>query len=135
MVTLLAPLSILLVERDPHVRQLAKHFLSDEGHEVETATDGLEAIVKVRLRRPDLLITEILVPKLDGLALCRQLKADPETRSIYVLVLSILAAAARSKEAGADGFMLKPLAQSRLIAMVQELATQRSARQHAQESR
>lgn len=48
MVTLLAPLSILLVERDPHVRQLAKHFLSDEGHEVETATDGLEAIVKVR---------------------------------------------------------------------------------------
>lgn len=135
MVTWLPPLSILLVERDPHVRQLAKHFLSEEGHEVETAIDGLEAIAKVRLRRPDLLITEILVPKLDGLALCRQLKAHPETRSIHILVFSILAAGARSREAGADGFLLKPLAQSQLVAMVQELATQRSAHQQAQESR
>ncbi len=117
------------------MRQLAKHFLAEEGHEVETAIDGLEAIAKVRLRRPDLLITEILVPKLDGLALCRQLKADPETRSIHVLVLSILAAGARSKEAGADSFMLKPLAQDRLVAMVQELATQRTAHQPAQEYR
>lgn len=110
------------------------HFLSEIGHVVETATDGQEALVKVQRQRPDLVITEILVPKLDGLALCRRLKSNPETRSIPVLVLSILAAGARSKEAGADGFMLKPLAQHRLIAMVQELVPQRSDRQYVQES-
>jgi two-component system response regulator MprA len=129
----LPALTILLVERDPHLRKLVAHFLSTAGHVVETVVDGQEALVSVQRTRPDLVITEILVPKIDGLALCRQLKANPETRHIPVLVLSILAAGARSKEAGADGFMLKPLAQHRLIAMVQELVTQRSDRQYVQE--
>jgi CheY-like chemotaxis protein len=66
------------------------------------------------------------VPKLDGLALCRQLKANPETRDVLVLVQTILAASARANEAGADGFLLKPLARHRLIAMVQELVEKRS---------
>jgi CheY-like chemotaxis protein len=126
----LPALTILLVERDPHLSKLATHFLSGAGHVVETAADGQEALATMQRSRPDLVITEILVPKLDGLALCRQLKANPETRPIPVLVLSILAAGARSKEAGADGFLLKPIAQHRLIAMVQELVTQRSDRQH-----
>ncbi len=128
-------LIILLVERDPHVRALATHFLVEAGHTVEHASDGQDALVKVGLRAPDLVITEILVPRLDGLALCRQLKNLHEARPILVLVLSILAAAARSKEAGADGFLLKPLSQHRLVAMVRDLASHRSPaeRPHLQE--
>jgi len=117
---------VLLVERDPHVAALATHFLDAAGHVVEVATDGQEALAKVRLRTPDLVITEILVPKLDGLAICRQLKATPGTRHVPIIVLSILAAGTRAKEAGADGFLLKPLSQHRLIAMVQSLVEKRS---------
>jgi two-component system response regulator MprA len=131
----LQTLDILFVERDPHVRALGAQFLEDAGHRVELALDGQEALEKIRAHKPDLVLCEILVPKLDGLALCRQVKANPETRQTLVLVLSILAASARSNEAGADGFLLKPLAQHRLIAMVQDLVEKRSphARQQVQE--
>jgi CheY-like chemotaxis protein len=120
-------LTILLVERDPHVRALAAHFLGEAGHRVELASDGEHALEQARTLKPDLVMCEILVPKLDGLALCRQLKANPETRRILVLVVSILAAGARANDAGADGFLLKPLAQHRLIAMVQGLIEKRSS--------
>jgi CheY-like chemotaxis protein len=131
----LQTLDILFVERDPHVRALGAQFLKEAGHRIELALDGQEALEKIRAHKPDLVICEILVPKLDGLALCRQVKANPETRQTLVLVLSILAASARSNEAGADGFLLKPLAQHRLIAMVQDLVEKRSpsARQQVQE--
>lgn len=128
-------LDILFVERDPHVRALGTEFLAAAGHRVELAQDGQEALEKIRAHKPDLVLCEILVPKLDGLALCRQLKANPETRDVLVLVQTILAASARASEAGADGFLLKPLAQHRLIAMVQDLVEKRSpsARLHVQE--
>jgi CheY-like chemotaxis protein len=125
-VTGLHTLHILFVERDPHVRALGTQFLVDAGHRVELALDGQEALEKIRARKPDLVVCEILVPKLDGLALCRQLKANPETRDVLVLVQTILAASARANEAGADGFLLKPLARHRLIAMVQDLVEKRS---------
>jgi len=131
----LRPLDILFVERDPHVRALGMQFLADAGHRVELAADGQEALDKIQVHKPDLVLCEILVAKVDGLALCRQLKASPETREVLVLVLSILAASARANEAGADGFLLKPLAEHRLIAMVQALAAKRSpnGRTQAQE--
>ncbi|MEO6774807.1 MAG: response regulator [Kofleriaceae bacterium] len=134
-VTGLYTLDILFVERDPHVRALGTEFLAAAGHRVELAQDGQEALEKIRAHKPDLVLCEILVPKLDGLALCRQLKANPETRDVLVLVQTILAASARASEAGADGFLLKPLAQHRLIAMVQDLVEKRSpsARLHVQE--
>jgi CheY-like chemotaxis protein len=55
------------------------------------------------------------VPKLDGLALCRLLKEDPETRGIMVLIFSILTASARARDAGADAFLRKPLAEQKLV--------------------
>jgi CheY-like chemotaxis protein len=120
-------LNILIVERDRHVRALAAHFLGEAGHRVEVVSDGVEALAHARTLKPDLLVSEILVPKLDGLALCRQLKSDPETAHILVLIVSILAANARVADAGADGFLLKPLAQQRLVGMVEELIDKRSA--------
>ncbi|HSR98418.1 MAG TPA: response regulator [Kofleriaceae bacterium] len=120
------PLTVVVVERDPHARALLSRFLAQAGHRVELAMDGKEAAAMVRAHHADLLVCEILVPKLDGLSLCRQLKANPETRHVLVLVLTILAASTRAREAGADGFMMKPLAQHRLIAMVQELVNKRS---------
>jgi DNA-binding response OmpR family regulator len=71
--------------------------------------------------RPAIVITEILVPKLDGLALCRRLKAEAETRGTAVLIFSLLAAEGRARDAGADAFLGKPLAAERLTDTVRRL--------------
>jgi DNA-binding response OmpR family regulator len=112
---------ILVVERDPHVRDLEAYFLHEAGFVVEFATDGPAALALARRLVPDIVITEILVPKMDGLALCRTLKGDAATAHVRVLVFSILAAAARAREAGADAFLMKPLAEKRLVDTVREL--------------
>ncbi|HEX2167828.1 MAG TPA: response regulator, partial [Longimicrobiales bacterium] len=99
---------ILVVERDPHIRELEAFFLNEAGYAVEFTDDGPSALALAREMRPELVITEVLVPKLDGLALCRELKRDPATAGIMVLIFSILAASTRAREAGADAFLMKP---------------------------
>jgi DNA-binding response OmpR family regulator len=123
-----AKLLILAVERDPHIRELEAHYLNGAGFAVEFAHDGNAALAQARALHPDLVITEILVPHLDGLSLCRRLKSAPETANISVLVLSILASRARALEAGADAFLMKPLAEHRLLTTVQELLEHRMLR-------
>lgn len=112
---------ILVVERDPHVRELEAHFLGRAGYVAHFAEDGQAALDLARELLPDILVTEILVPKLDGLSLCRAIKSDPGTRHIAVLIFSILSATVRAKEAGADAFLSKPLAEVRLVEMMQRL--------------
>ncbi|MEX1184845.1 MAG: response regulator [Gemmatimonadota bacterium] len=116
---------ILVVERDPHVRELEAYFLNEAGYAVEFTDDGPSALERARRLKPDIVITEVLVPRLDGLALCRQLKADPATRDIAVLIFSILAAGTRAHEAGADAFLMKPLAEHRLVDTVRQLLAKR----------
>lgn len=119
-------LLVLVVERDPQIRELEAYFLEQAGYSIEFAADGQAALEQARKLLPDIIITEILVPKLDGLALCRQIKADPATRGISVLVFSILTANQRAKEAGADAFLTKPLAEHRMLSMVRSLLAQRA---------
>ena len=116
---------ILVVDRDPHVRELEAHFLDKAGFTVVFAQDGIDALEHARRVIPDIVITEILVPGLDGLALCRQLKGEPRTRAISVLVFSILSAAHRAHEAGADAYLRKPLADRLLVDTVQQLLAER----------
>lgn len=91
------------------------------------ASDGEEALALARSERPVLIITEILVPRIDGLALCRSVKGDPELKDSSVLVFSILSAAVRAQEAGADAFLRKPLAEHSLLEAVQRLLAAREA--------
>lgn len=112
---------ILVVERDPHVRDLEEYFLNEAGYEVEFALDGVAALARARTILPQIIVTEILVPKLNGLALCRAVKEDPALRSTAVLIFSILSAEARAHEAGADAFLMKPLADRRLVETVRAL--------------
>jgi CheY-like chemotaxis protein len=112
---------ILCVERDPHVRELEAFFLDQGGFVVHFAADGAEALELARSLKPAIVITEILVPELDGLALCHKLKTTPETRHIPVVVFSVLAAEARAKEAGAEAFLRKPLAEHRLMQVTRDL--------------
>ena len=113
--------TILIAERDRNVKDLERHFLETVGFSVEFADDGLTALSRARVSLPQLVITEILMPKLDGLQLCRELKQDPATRDIPVIVFSVLAAEARAKEAGANAFLRKPLVPSVLLGTIQRL--------------
>lgn len=119
---------ILVVERDPHIRDLESHFLHQAGYSVGFEADGNGALQQALKAPPDIIITEILVPVLDGLSLCRRIKADPRTRETAVLIFSILTAEGRAREAGADAFLLKPLAEHTLVNTVRRLLEARSAR-------
>jgi CheY-like chemotaxis protein len=109
---------ILIVESDAHARALASSFLLSAGHEVSLANDGAEALIFLAAAPLDVLLTEIMVRKVDGLALCKHVKADPATAHIKVVVFSILAALVRSREAGADEFLKKPLTERKLVDVV-----------------
>jgi two-component system response regulator MprA len=115
---------ILVVERDPHVRALETYFLQQAGYTVEFCEDGEAALVRARALLPVIVVSEILIPRRDGISVCRRLKQDPATRHILVLIFSILAAEDRAREAGADGFLRKPVNDALLIRAVERLLAQ-----------
>src|SRR5688572_18028751 len=112
---------VLIADRDQGVRKLQRHFLKKAGFDVEFVDDGEAAYERVLALRPHLVVTEILLPKLDGLALCRRIREDPVTRDIPVMVFSMLAAGGRARDAGATVFLRKPFVDSIFVAAVQEL--------------
>jgi DNA-binding response OmpR family regulator len=116
---------ILVVERDEHVRELESYFLREAGFDVEFASNGEAALELARTKRFDLIITEILVPGVDGLALCRSVKKDPQLKGASILIFSILSAGVRAHEAGADAFLRKPLAERSLLDTVKNLLATR----------
>jgi len=119
---------ILVVERNPVVQRLERFFLEQAGFTVEFTEDGLTALARAQELKPRIVVTEILVPKLDGLSLCRRLKASAETKNILVMIFSHLQADDRAREAGADAFLAKPLDEGSVIATLEKLlALHRSA--------
>jgi len=109
---------ILIAERDRNVRELQQFFLTNAGFAVEFADDGQCALERMQAEPPVLLITEILIPKIDGLTLCRLVRDDRALHDVPVIVFSILAAAARAADAGAAAFLRKPLVQSTFLAAI-----------------
>ncbi len=112
---------ILVVERNTQVQRLERYFLEQAGFNVEFTSDGVAALARAQELRPKIVVTEILVPKLDGLSLCRAIKSNPETSDILVMIFSYLQAEDRATEAGADAFLRKPLDEGLLIETVEKL--------------
>ena len=98
---------ILVVERDPFMRQAIEKAL--EGFELIFSEDGIEGLRMAKELKPDLIIVEPMIPRLDGFQLCSRLKSDEVTKEIPVLFLTVLSAKERAEQVNADGFMLKPL--------------------------
>lgn len=116
---------ILVVERNPMVQRLERFFLEQAGYSVEFTSDGLTALARAQELLPAILVTEILVPKLDGLSLCRRIKSEPGTSDMLVMIFSHLQAEDRAYEAGADAFLEKPLKEELLIETVEKLLDMR----------
>ena len=122
---------ILIAERDRSVRDLQLCFLNKAGFVVEFADDGQRALDRMRLDPPALLITAILIPKVDGLTLCRLVRGDAALDGVPVIVFSILAAAARANDAGAAAFLRKPLVESTFLAAINGVMMNANAVVHA----
>jgi CheY-like chemotaxis protein len=118
---------LFVVDQDPHVRRLVRQFVGD-AFVVECFDDGYSALDRVRRSAPSALITEILIPGLDGLALCRLLKGDPVTEILPILVSSMLAAEERVRRSGADAFLEKPLEKRALVASLRGLTRSKGRR-------
>ncbi len=115
---------VLVVDDEPINRKLAQELLTSLGYRVEVANDGEEAVSKVRVLRPDLIMLDVMMPRLDGLQACRLLKQDDETRLIPVVLLTALSSMedrVAGIEAGADDFLTKPFNKVELLARVRSL--------------
>jgi len=115
---------ILLADDSPLIHRHTVPILEDDGYEVRSASDGAEAVELARAITPDLVITDVEMPRLDGYGVCKALKADPATAHVPVLICSSLGEAAdleRGFDAGADDYLVKPVIPEELSTRVRAL--------------
>lgn len=119
---------ILIVEDIPNVLELLETTLRFKGYPVVTAANGQEALEQVRKQRPALVITDILMPKMDGFALAHALRSDPQTRQVPLIFLSAAYLTPEDKKfalsLGAVRFMEKPIDTEEFLLSVAEILTQ-----------
>jgi CheY-like chemotaxis protein len=123
---------ILIVDDNHSLVTLAKLVLEKNGYDTLSAFDGLEGLEKARSEKPDLIILDIAMPKMDGYEVCRQLKSDPDTAKIATIILSAKGEINENKKAtevslnevfkgfdiGANNFLTKPVSARELLEAV-----------------
>ena len=109
---------ILVVDDEPQIRRIMRTTLTGAGYEVEDAKTGEDALVKVRDYRPDLVILDINMPGMGGLAACKELRSDPNIAIVMLTVHNTEAAKVQALDAGADDFVTKPFSTPELLARI-----------------
>jgi DNA-binding response OmpR family regulator len=115
---------VLVADDDPSLLRLISVTLGTDDFDLLQARDGQEALEVLRRRRPDLVLLDSNMPRLDGFQVCAQLKHDPETADIKVVMLTARGSAAdraRARECGADDYFVKPFSPIRLLNTVYAL--------------
>lgn len=115
---------ILLADDNTDMRNYVKRLLRDRGYKVETAVDGMTALTAVRQRVPDLVLTDAMMPRLDGFGLLRELRSDELTSDVPIILLSARAgeeARIEGLAAGADDYLIKPFSARELLARVEAI--------------
>jgi len=110
---------ILAVDDSESIRQMVRHTLEAAGYSVVQACDGAAALDYAKSKTADLVLTDINMPKLDGIALCRELRGLPHYKGVPILMLTTESepdAKIRGKQAGATGWLVKPFNPSQLLA-------------------
>ncbi len=115
---------ILIVEDSLTQAMRLQHTLDKEGYPVVIARDGLDALEQIRASRPELIISDVVMPRMDGYELCRTIKADPEMQDIPVVLLTSLSEPTdvfRALESGADNFVSKPYEETFLLSNLRRM--------------
>jgi len=115
---------VLVVDDDPAIRRVVCALLDLDEYGVLEAADGLTALELVRLERPNLVILDLTMPRLDGLRACRALRSDPELAGTRVLVLTgrdLPDDRLAARDAGADAYLVKPFSSLQLLEAVRRL--------------
>jgi DNA-binding response OmpR family regulator len=110
--------TILVVDDEKNIVQLARLYLNNEGFQVETAYDGAQALEKVKAVRPDLVVLDIMMPELDGLSVCRELRKSGNIPIIILTARSDEVDRIVGLELGADDYVTKPFNPRELVARV-----------------
>ena len=115
---------ILIADDNQANCELLDAYLADLDCEVDFAVDGQDTLDKVQSFQPDLLLLDIMMPKLNGFEVCQQIKSDPELKRTMVLMVTALnerGDIARAVQAGTDDFLSKPVNQIELVKRVQNM--------------
>ena len=110
--------TVLVVDDERHIVQLVKLYLTNEGYQVEVAHDGQEALDKVRLVRPDLIVLDLMLPNVSGLEICRQLRQESDVPIIMLTARDEPEDRVAGLELGADDYVTKPFNPRELAARV-----------------
>ncbi len=116
--------SILVVEDEAALLTLLRYNLEKQGFQVEEATDGQEALLRIAENRPDLVLLDWMLPSLSGIEVCRQIRRRPATRDLPVIMVTARtedADAVRALDTGADDYIAKPFAVDALMARIRAL--------------
>jgi CheY-like chemotaxis protein len=112
---------VLIADDNPQGVELLEAYLAGCAYETETAADGEETLRKVAQWRPDLILLDIMMPKISGFEVCKRIRANPETHDMAVLMITALDQLSdieRAVEAGTDDFLTKPINKTELLLRV-----------------
>ena len=122
--TFLPQSTVLIVDDNPQNIELLQAFLESLPVKLVTAVDGVDALEKVAQHNPDLILLDVMMPRMSGFQVCRRIKADPKTRDIQVLMvtaLNELGDIEQASECGTDDFVSKPVNKFELLTRVKSL--------------
>jgi CheY-like chemotaxis protein len=123
---------ILIADDSRPIRMLIRRALSIEDHEIVEAEDGDKALDALLRERPDIVILDVIMPGLNGIDVCRAVRADPELAATPVIFLTGDVMSDQLREAGADRIFAKPFSPHRLLEAVAELTSPTSAEQRSE---
>ncbi len=119
------PKKILVVDDEPFILQMVTSRLTASGYETVTGADGQEALIKARSEKPDLIILDVMMPKMDGYKVCATLKQDTRSQNIPVILFTAKAGEEAQQigiqDCGADAFIPKPFDAKMLLEKIAEL--------------
>lgn len=109
---------VLVADDDPGIVDLIKTLLEAEGFSVLSACNGLEALREVEHHRPDIVLLDIMMPMMDGITCCKELRSNPNTSDTLVVVMSATVDIAELKGIGATDFIAKPFDNDHLVRLL-----------------
>ncbi len=118
------PKTIVIADDEPHVLRSLEFILKKQGYRVVTATNGEEALDRVKQNNPDLVFLDIQMPKMDGNTVLRKLREDEQYQSLYIVMITAKGQEVdrlNSLESGANEYVTKPYSPRKLVTRVQEI--------------